>query len=199
MQSRERLLLVFKVSGPIGLVTIEALFKLEEFTRIISGGYFLDFPPEKKRKNWELIFTINAKRRRCKKASGRRTKTQGRGVRRWFLKQAGKCFSTSQLNCRRFTKKGGRVVLIGSPLSKLILIFELFKKWVDKELRMFLGVFPFMLNVLPLVVLDLLKCGKVDLQSLIHPSFFPLEKNSGKLLQFAHEHKEESIKVVVNL
>ncbi len=90
------------------------------------------------------------------------------------------------------TKKGGRVVLIGLP-SQTHFDFELLKV-VDKELNV-LGIFRYA-NVYPGCV-DLLNAGKVDLQSLITHRF-PLEKTQ-EALQFAHEHKEESIKVVVNL
>ncbi len=132
-------------------------------------------------------FTINAKEEDVKAQV--EELTQGRGVDVVF--ETAGSVSTSQLTVE-VTKKGGRVVLIGLP-SQTHFDFELLKV-VDKELDV-LGVFRYA-NVYPGCV-DLLNAGKVDLQSLITHRF-PLEKTQ-EALQFAHEHKEESIKVVVNL
>lgn len=171
-------------SGPIGLVTIEAL-SARGVTRIIAVDIF-DFRL-KKAKELGANFTINAKEEDVKAQV--EELTQGRGVDVVF--ETAGSVSTSQLTVE-VTKKGGRVVLIGLP-SQTHFDFELLKV-VDKELDV-LGVFRYA-NVYPGCV-DLLNAGKVDLQSLITHRF-PLEKTQ-EALQFAHEHKEESIKVVVNL
>ncbi|HXL02965.1 MAG TPA: NAD(P)-dependent alcohol dehydrogenase [Candidatus Atribacteria bacterium] len=171
-------------SGPIGLVTIEAL-SARGVTRIIAVDVF-DFRL-KKAEEVGAKFTINAQKEDIK--SRVKELTQGRGVDVVFETAGG--IPTSQLTVD-VTRKGGRVVLIGLP-SQTHFDFELLKV-VDKELDI-LGVFRYANAYLGCV--DLLNAGKVNLQSLITHRF-TLEETQ-KALQFAHEHKEESIKVVVNL
>ena len=103
-------------SGPIGLVTIEAL-SARGVTRIIAVDIF-DFRL-KKAKELGANFTINAKEEDVKAQV--EELTQGRGVDVVF--ETAGSVSTSQLTVE-VTKKGGRVVLIGLPSqTHLILSF----------------------------------------------------------------------------
>ncbi|MCX7729680.1 MAG: NAD(P)-dependent alcohol dehydrogenase, partial [Candidatus Caldatribacterium sp.] len=89
-------------------------------------------------------------------------------------------------------RRGGKVVLVGLP-SATHFDFGVIKI-LDKELDV-LGVFRYA-NMYKGCV-DLVNNGRVNLKTLITHRF-PLEKTQEALL-FAHEHKAESIKVMVNL
>ncbi len=171
-------------SGPIGLVTLEALLA-RGVTEVIAVDV-VDMRLQKA-KDLGAAYIINAKNENVIEKV--REITRNRGVHVVF-ETAGN-IGTTQMTVD-VTKRGGKVVLVGIP-SKAEFDFGIIKT-IDKELDI-LGVFRYA-NTYPGCV-DLLNSGKVDLKSLITHRF-PLEKTQDAL-QFAHEHKAESIKVVVNL
>ncbi|MDK2897777.1 MAG: L-iditol 2-dehydrogenase [Candidatus Atribacteria bacterium] len=171
-------------SGPIGLVTLESLIA-RGLTQIISVDIF-DLRLQKA-KELGARWVINAKEEEVTQ----RVKeiTQGRGVDYVFETAGG--VSTTQSTVE-VVKKGGKVVLVGLPSQSRVELDVI--KIIDGELDV-LGIFRYA-NTYPGCV-DLLNAGRVDLASLITHRF-SLEE-TGEALKFAHEHKAESIKVVVNL
>ena len=171
-------------SGPIGLVTLEALL-----ARGVTEVIAVDVVEMRLQKAKDLgaAYIINAKNENVIERV--REITRNRGVHVVF-ETAGN-IGTTQMTVD-VTKRGGKVVLVGIP-SRAEFDFGIIKT-IDKELDI-LGVFRYA-NTYPGCV-DLLNSGKVDLKSLITHRF-SLEKTQDAL-QFAHENKAESIKVVVNL
>ena len=171
-------------SGPIGLVTVEALL-----ARGVTEVIAVDIVDMRLQKAKELgaPYIINAQKENV--ADVVKDITRNRGVHVVF-ETAGN-IGTTQMTVD-VTKRGGKVVLVGLP-SRSVFEFGIIKT-IDKELDI-LGVFRYA-NAYPGCV-DLLNSGKVDLKSLITHRF-PLDK-AQEALRFAHEHKAESIKVVVNL
>jgi L-iditol 2-dehydrogenase len=115
--------------------------------------------------------------------------TRGRGADLVF--ETAGSVQTAQLSVE-VARRGGKVVLVGLP-SKTHFDFGVIRI-LDKELDI-LGVFRYA-NMYKGCV-DLLNARRVNLATLITHRF-PLEKTQEALL-FAHEHKAESIKVVVNV
>ncbi|MDD3713365.1 MAG: NAD(P)-dependent alcohol dehydrogenase [Atribacterota bacterium] len=171
-------------SGTIGLVTIEALLA-RGLTKVIA----VDVVDMRLQKAKELgaFYTINPQKEDVVKTVKDLTGNKGVHV---VFETAGSV-ATTQMTVE-VAKRGGKVVLIGLP-SQAEFNFNIIKT-IDKELDV-LGIFRYA-NAYPGGV-DLLNSGRVNLKSLITHRF-PLEKAQEALL-FAHEHKAESIKVVVNL
>jgi L-iditol 2-dehydrogenase len=171
-------------SGPIGLVTLEVLL-----ARGVTEVIAVDVVPLRLEKAAELgaRYVVNAKdqdvREKVMEITG------GRGVDVVF-ETAGSVVTTQMTV--EMVRKGGKVVLIGLPSVPRV-DFDVIKV-IDKELDV-LGIFRYANTYKGCV--DLLNAGKVDLATLITHRF-PLEKTQ-EALQFAHEHKMEAIKVVVNV
>jgi len=171
-------------SGPIGLVTLEVLL-----ARGVTEVIAVDVVPLRLEKAAELgaRYVVNAKdqdvREKVMEITG------GRGVDVVF-ETAGSVVTTQMTV--EMVHKGGKVVLIGLPSVPRV-DFDVIKV-IDKELDV-LGIFRYANTYKGCV--DLLNAGKVDLATLITHRF-PLEKTQ-EALQFAHEHKMEAIKVVVNV
>jgi len=166
------------------LVTIESLLA-RGITKVIA----VDVVDMRLQKAKELgaFHTINSQKEDVVKTVQDLTGNKGVHV---VFETAGSV-ATTQMTAE-VTKRGGRVVLIGLP-SQSEFNFNIIKT-IDKELNI-IGIFRYA-NAYPGCV-DLLNSGRVDLKSLITHRF-PLEKSQEALL-FAHEHKAESIKVVVNM
>lgn len=171
-------------SGPIGLVTIQALC-VRGVTEIIA----VDVVEKRLEKAKELgaKHVVNAASEDTREAVLALTEGRGADV---VFETAGSV-QTAQLTVE-LAKRGGKVVLVGLP-SATHFDFGIIKI-LDKELDV-LGVFRYA-NMYKGCV-DLLNSRRVNLKTLITHRF-PLEKTQEALL-FAHEHKTESIKVVVNL
>lgn len=171
-------------SGPIGLVTLEVLL-----ARGITEVIAVDVSPLRLEKARELgaRYTVNAKADDLKEKV--MEITRGRGVDVVF-ETAGSVVTTQMTV--ELVRKGGKAVLIGLP-SVARVDFDVIKV-IDKELDV-LGIFRYANTYKGCV--DLLNAGKVNLATLITHRF-PLEK-AQEALQFAHEHKMDAIKVVVNV
>jgi len=90
----------------------------------------------------------------------------------------------------RVTRSGGRVQLVGMPAETEpeLPLYELIQRELDVSgLFRYAGCYP--------PAIELVAAGRVDVASLI-THHFPLEQTV-EAMQFAHEHKDESIKVVV--
>jgi len=171
-------------SGPIGLVTLQALLS-RGVTEIIA----VDVVEKRLEKARELgaRLVLNAAKENVEEEV--RAFTQGRGADLVF--ETAGSVQTAQLSVE-VARRGGKVVLVGLP-SKTHFDFGVIRI-LDKELDI-LGVFRYA-NMYKGCV-DLLNARRVNLATLITHRF-PLEKTQEALL-FAHEHKAESIKVVVNV
>lgn len=171
-------------SGPIGLVTLEALL-----ARGVTEVIAVDVVEKRLEKAKEIgaQHVINAQREDVREKV--LSLTQGKGVDVVF-ETAGSVM-TAQLTVE-LAKRGGKVVLVGLPS---ITHFDFgVLKILDKELDV-LGIFRYA-NMYKGCV-DLLNAGRVNLKTLITHRF-SLQKTEEALL-FAHEHKAESIKVIVDL
>jgi len=90
----------------------------------------------------------------------------------------------------RVTRSGGRVQLVGMPAETdpELPLYELIQRELEVSgLFRYAGCYP--------PAIELVAAGRVDVASLI-THHFPLEQTV-EAMQFAHEHKDESIKVVV--
>ncbi|MEI6156901.1 MAG: NAD(P)-dependent alcohol dehydrogenase [Atribacterota bacterium] len=171
-------------SGPIGLVTLMSLLA-RGVTEVIAVDV-VDFRLQKA-KELGARYVLNGKTEDIPKKV--MEITRGRGVDVVF-ETAGN-IQTTQMTVE-VTKRGGKVVLIGLP-SRAIFDFGIIKT-IDKELDI-LGVFRYA-NAYKGCI-DLLNAGKVNLKSLITHRY-TLEQTQ-EAMEFAHHHKAESIKVVVNV
>lgn len=171
-------------SGPIGLVTVQAL-SVRGITEIIAVD-IVDMRLEKARE-LGAKHVVNAAREDVREVV--LSLTQGKGANVVF--ETAGSVQTAQLTVD-LARRGGRVVLVGLP-SMTHFDFGVLKI-LDKELDV-LGVFRYA-NMYRGCV-DLLNNRRVNLKTLITHRF-PLEKTQDALL-FAHEHKAESIKVMVTL
>ncbi len=171
-------------SGPIGLVTLEVLLA-QGITEVIAVDIF-DIRL-KKAKELGASLLINAQKESVKEAVMEYTK--GRGVDAVF--ETAGSIPTAQLTVE-VVKKGGKVVLVGLP-SQTRFDLEMMHV-INKELDIF-GIFRYA-NTYPGCV-ALLNSGRVNLKSLVTHRF-PLAQTQ-EALQFAHEHKQEAIKVVVQV
>lgn len=171
-------------SGPIGLVTVQAL-SVRGITEIIAVD-IVDMRLEKARE-LGAKHVVNAAREDVREVV--LSLTQGKGANVVF--ETAGSIQTAQLTVD-LARRGGRVVLVGLP-SMTHFDFGVLKI-LDKELDV-LGVFRYA-NMYRGCV-DLLNNRRVNLKTLITHRF-PLEKTQDALL-FAHEHKAESIKVMVTL
>lgn len=171
-------------SGPIGLVTLEVLL-----ARGISEVMAVDVFPLRLEKAKELgaKYVVNAKEEDLLEQV--MDFTQGKGMDVVF-ETAGSVVTTQMTV--ELVRKGGKVVLIGLPSVSRVDLDVI--KVIDKELDV-LGIFRYANTYKGCV--DLLNSGKVNLGSLITHRF-PLEKTQ-EALWFAHEHKMDTIKVVVNV
>ncbi|MEN3185168.1 MAG: NAD(P)-dependent alcohol dehydrogenase [Atribacterota bacterium] len=171
-------------SGPIGLVTLEMLL-----ARGITEVIAVDISPLRLEKARELgaQYVVNAKADDLKKTV--MEITRGRGVDVVF-ETAGSVITTQMTV--ELVRKGGKVVLIGLP-SVARVDFDVIKV-IDKELDV-LGIFRYANTYKGCV--DLLNAGKVNLATLITHRF-SLDR-AQEALQFAHQHKMDAIKVVVNV
>lgn len=171
-------------SGPIGLVTLEVL-GARGVTEIVA----VDISALRLKKAQELgaQYTINAQEEDVKERVFEITKGKGVDV---VFETAGSVVTTQMTV--ELVRKGGKVVLIGLP-SVARVDFDVIKV-IDKELDV-LGIFRYANTYKGCV--DLLNAGKVDLGTLITHRF-SLEETQ-EALRFAHEHKMDAIKVVVNV
>ncbi|MGQ9622849.1 MAG: NAD(P)-dependent alcohol dehydrogenase [Candidatus Caldatribacteriaceae bacterium] len=171
-------------SGPIGLVTLEALL-----ARGVTEVIAVDVVEKRLEKAKEIgaQHVINAQKEDVREKV--LSLTHGKGVDVVF-ETAGSVVTT-QLTVE-LAKRGGKVILVGLP-SMTHFDFGVIKV-LDKELDV-LGVFRYA-NMYKGCV-DLLNAGRVNLKTLITHRFSLQETE--KALLFAHEHKAESIKVVVDL
>ncbi|MGQ9472534.1 MAG: NAD(P)-dependent alcohol dehydrogenase [Candidatus Caldatribacteriaceae bacterium] len=171
-------------SGPIGLVTLEVLL-----ARGVSEVMAVDVSPLRLKKAKELgaRYVVNAKEEDL--LGQVMDLTQGKGMDVVF-ETAGSVVTTQMTV--ELALKGGKVILIGLPSVSRV-DFDVIKV-IDKELDV-LGIFRYANTYKGCV--DLLNSGKVNLGSLI-THCFPLEKTQ-EALWFAHEHKMDAIKVVVNV
>ncbi|HSV30963.1 MAG TPA: zinc-binding dehydrogenase, partial [Atribacteraceae bacterium] len=171
-------------SGPIGLVTIQALIA-RGITEVIATDIY-DYRL-RKAQDMGAKYVFNGQNPDLRKAV--REVTGGKGVDLVF-ETAGSVPTTQQTV--DFSNQGARIVLIGLP-SQSHFDFPIIET-IAKELDI-LGIFRYA-NVYKGCV-DLLNAGKVNLKPLITHRF-SLE-NTQQALEFAHEHKAESIKAVINL
>ncbi|MBC7217295.1 MAG: NAD(P)-dependent alcohol dehydrogenase [Candidatus Caldatribacterium sp.] len=171
-------------SGPIGLVTIQAL-SVRGVTEIIA----VDVVEKRLEKARELgaKHVVNAAHMDTQEVVLSLTDGKGADV---VFETAGSV-QTAQLTVE-LARRGGKVVLVGLP-SATHFDFGVMRI-LDKELDV-LGVFRYA-NMYKGCV-DLLNSRRVNLKALITHRF-SLEETQEALL-FAHEHKAESIKVVVNV
>lgn len=171
-------------SGPIGLVTLQALL-----ARGVTEVIAVDVVEKRLEKARELgaRYVLNAAKENVQEQVF--SLTQGKGVDAVF--ETAGSVATTQLTVE-VAKRGGKVILVGLP-SMTHFNFGIIKI-LDKELDV-LGIFRYA-NMYAGCV-NLLNAGRVNLKTLVTHRF-PLEKTQDALL-FAHEHKAESIKVVVNL
>lgn len=171
-------------SGPIGLVTLEALL-----ARGVTEVIAVDLVEKRLEKAKEIgaQHVINAQKEDIREKV--LSLTHGRGADVVF-ETAGNIV-TVQLTAE-LAKRGGKVVLVGLP-SVTHFDFGVIKI-LDKELDV-LGIFRYA-NMYKGCV-DLLNAGRVNLKTIITHRFSLRETE--KALLFAHEHKAESIKVVINL
>lgn len=170
-------------SGPIGLLTLQAL-RVRGVTQIVV----VDVVPSRLRKAQELgaSVVINAREESVREKV--LEFTNGRGVDLVF-ETAGSSEATQA--AIEVARDGGKVVLIGfSPLTALDI-----SKIVIKELSI-LGSWRYA-NAYRRAT-ELLNSRAVNLRSVVTHRYVGLERVKEALL-FAHEHKEEAIKVVVNL
>ena len=171
-------------SGPIGLVTIQALLA-RGVTEIIATDIF-DLRLQKA-KECGAKYVLNGKDPDLKNTI--MGLTGGSGVDLVF-ETAGSVPTTQQTV--EFAARGARIVLVGLP-SQAQFEFGVIKA-IAKELDI-MGIFRYA-NMYQGCV-DLLNGGKVNLKSLVTHRFSLDETQQA--LEFAHEHKAESIKVVVNI
>lgn len=171
-------------SGPIGLVTIQAL-SVRGVTEIIA----VDVVEKRLEKAKELgaKHVVNAAHMDTQEVVLALTDGKGADV---VFETAGSV-QTAQLTVE-LARRGGKVVLVGLP-SATHFDFGIMRI-LDKELDV-LGVFRYA-NMYKGCV-DLLNSRRINLKALITHRF-SLEETQEALL-FAHEHKAESIKVVVNV
>ena len=90
----------------------------------------------------------------------------------------------------RVTRSGGKVQLVGMPAETdpQIPLYELIGRELDVSgLFRYAGCYP--------PAIELVASGRVDVQSLV-THHFPLEQTP-EAMQFAHDHKDEAIKVAV--
>lgn len=171
-------------SGPIGLMTLQALHACG-VTRVVAVD-LVELRLEKAR-SLGASLVLNGQKDNVKKMV--MDYTGGRGADMVF-ETAGSVVTT-QLTAD-LSARGGKIVLVGLPSQDC---FEYnMNKVIARELDV-LGIFRYA-NVYQGCV-DLLNSKAVDLGSLVTQRF-PLEKTQ-EALEYAHEHKAESIKVVVNL
>lgn len=171
-------------SGPIGLMTILVLL-----ARGVGRVFAVDVYPLRLEKARELGAAEVVNAREVDVVEWVKKLTGGRGVDAVF-ETAGSVVTTQQT--AEVVKRGGKVVLVGLP-SQSRFDYDIIKV-IDKELDV-LGIFRYA-NTYPGCV-DLLNFGKVNLKTLI-THHFPLEETQ-KALEFAHQNKAESVKVVVNV
>ena len=168
--------------GPIGLLILQAL-RIQGVARVIVVDVF-EF---RLRKAWELGATaiINANEMPAQEEILDLTGGEGVDV---VFEAAGSIMTTRIVT--EVVRSGGKVVLVGfSPQTPLDI-----SKIIVKELDV-LGSWRYA-NVYEKAT-EFLNAGKVDLQSLITHRF-SLEETE-KALIFAHEHRMDSIKIVVDV
>ncbi len=171
-------------SGPIGLVTLQAL-RACGVMRVVAVD-LVELRLEKARELGASL-VLNGKKDDVIKMI--MDYTAGRGADMVF-ETAGSVITT-QLTAG-LAARGGKIILVGLPSQDR---FEYDMIQVTARELDILGIFRYA-NVYQSCV-DLVNNKAVDLKSLITHRY-PLEKTQ-EALEFAHQHKHESIKVVVNL